>query len=757
MANRLVIGAGKEVTIAADQVRDVFGKANSNETVNVSAGVTATFGADFNANEDTIVLPGNASNYEASVSGATATITDNNGTTVHVPAGTAATTIEFDDGSADLVVNQSDEVQLGNQVLSASGAAVDIPSIDTIAGGDGINASEADAVEISGSSAEANATVDVTVSDGDTDVTGQATADDSGDWTVSGLDVTGLTEGDVTVSATQTDAAGNTSSEKTATVAYDATVVAPSIDTIAGGDGINASEADAVEISGSSAEANATVDVTVSDGDTDVTGQATADDSGDWTVSGLDVTGLTEGDVTVSATQTDAAGNTSSEKTETVTYDATAPSVSNLGYDGTKVTFHTDEGGTASINGTSNTGGIDVSPPSDTLTLVAEASVVEGALDVTDAVGNTGSSAGVAGLGTNQSDTNIASIDGSSYGDVLLGFDGNDVLTGGNGPDVLAGFGGADTLDLSDTDGAEDRAVLRPHGGDGTAEVVGFKAGRGASTFSDFFTDSRDFEIVDAPVGSGPGSDDFDPYTSEPNGTVFLNTDSVVSLVGTDLSTASGLKSALNEGQYTELTFSEDGGSYYALTATALDAQTYNVFKVIDSASDNNNKTTVNDVEFVEQVYVDSFGGLSADFRDNRDSGDLLDLPGAGPSATVDASDGSGPGSDDFDPYTSSPEEMVSLNTDSVVGLVGSNLSTASGLKNSLNDTDSDYKEFIFAEDGGSYYALTASALDAQTYKVFKVIESAGDSNNTNTVNDVELVGTVKGTHFGALIADNLA
>jgi Ca2+-binding RTX toxin-like protein len=326
MANRLVIGAGNEVTIPADQVRDVFGKADSAEKVTVGSGVTATFGADFNANQDTIVLPGDASAYDVSVSGATATITDGS-TTVHVPAGATATTIEFDDSSADLLVNQNDEVQLGNQVLSGTPAPVDItasaPTIGTVAGGNGINASEDEDVDISGTS-EANATVDVTVTDGSTNVTGQATVDASKNWTVSGLNVTGLTEGQLDVSATQTDGVGNTSAEQTATVTYDADAPsAPTIGTVAGGNGINASKDEDVDISGTG-EANATVDVTVTDGSTNVTGTATADGNGDWTVSGLNVTGLTEGQLDVSATQTDGVGNTSAEQTATVTYDAAA-------------------------------------------------------------------------------------------------------------------------------------------------------------------------------------------------------------------------------------------------------------------------------------------------------------------------------------------------------------------------------------------------------------------------------------------------
>ncbi|NSX04783.1 Ig-like domain-containing protein [Cupriavidus gilardii] len=150
--------------------------------------------------------------------------------------------------------------------------------------------------------AEANSTVDIdTNGDGTPDAT--VTADGSGNW--SHTPATPLPDGTV-VSVTARDAVGNTSAPATATVDAvppAAPVIAPTNGTVIEG----------------TAEANSTIAIdTNGDGTPDAT--VTADGSGSWTYT--PTTPLADGTV-VSATATDAAGNTSAPGSATV--DAVAP------------------------------------------------------------------------------------------------------------------------------------------------------------------------------------------------------------------------------------------------------------------------------------------------------------------------------------------------------------------------------------------------------------------------------------------------
>lgn len=136
--------------------------------------------------------------------------------------------------------------------------------------------------------------------------TQHTTADGDGNWSVT--PIIDLVHGDV-VTATASDASGNTSAAATMTidtVAPDAPVVAPSNERLIRG----------------TAEPGATVVVTYHQGGVDTAAEpVTADGSGDWTV--VPSLPLADGD-TVTATATDASGNTS-DASEAVTIDAIAP------------------------------------------------------------------------------------------------------------------------------------------------------------------------------------------------------------------------------------------------------------------------------------------------------------------------------------------------------------------------------------------------------------------------------------------------
>ncbi|WP_010605258.1 Ig-like domain-containing protein [Pseudoalteromonas maricaloris] len=220
-----------------------------------------------------------------------------------------------------------------NSLSMVIDTSVSVPSITTPIEGDGqINAAEDNDVLIAGSGADANVTVSVSITDGSATLNQNVTSDGSGNWTISGseFNVSGFSNGELTVSATQTDSAGNISGAASTTVTLDNTAPsAPTITTPIEGDGrVNAAEDNDVLIVGTGAEAGNSVTVTIHDGANSFNRTVTADGSGAWTISGseFDVSTFNNGTLTVSATQSDAAGNTSSAASTTITLDNSAPS-----------------------------------------------------------------------------------------------------------------------------------------------------------------------------------------------------------------------------------------------------------------------------------------------------------------------------------------------------------------------------------------------------------------------------------------------
>ncbi|MBO9624080.1 MAG: BapA prefix-like domain-containing protein [Sphingomonas sp.] len=178
--------------------------------------------------------------------------------------------------------------------------------------------------EVSGT-AEPGATV--TVTDGLGNPVGTDVADGSGNWSVT--PGSPLADGTV-VSATASDAAGNVSPPDTETV----DAIAPAAPVIAPTNG--------AELVGT-AEPGSTVTVTDSLGN--VIGTDVADAGGNWSVT--PASPLTDGTV-VSATATDAAGNTSGPGTETV--DASLPSIPVIDpTNGTEIVGTADAGNTITL------------------------------------------------------------------------------------------------------------------------------------------------------------------------------------------------------------------------------------------------------------------------------------------------------------------------------------------------------------------------------------------------------------------------
>ncbi|MGS6272976.1 Ig-like domain-containing protein, partial [Enterobacter hormaechei] len=176
----------------------------------------------------------------------------------------------------------------------------------------------------------------------------------NGSWTlnVPAADLAGLTDGSVTVTASVSDKAGNPASvDHTLTV--DVTVPAVTIHTVAGDDVINVAEHNQAQIvSGSATGAAAGDTVTVTIGGQSYT--TVLDAAGNWSV-GVPanvISGLSDGSVTVTASVTDAAGNTGSG-THNVTVDTGLPSVSFNAISDDNVLNAVEKGQDLSVSGTS--------------------------------------------------------------------------------------------------------------------------------------------------------------------------------------------------------------------------------------------------------------------------------------------------------------------------------------------------------------------------------------------------------------------
>ena len=218
----------------------------------------------------------------------------------------------------------------GNPGSASKGVTVDttapVISFNTVAGDDVINNVEhTQAQIISGTATGAVAGDRLVVT-----IAGQqyvTSTDASGNWSVGvpASVISGLADGTVTISATITDSAGN-SSTQTHNVQVNTAVVSLSVSTISGDNIINAAEAgSALTLSGTGTNFAAGTVVTVL-----LNGKgysATIQNNGSWSVnvSAADVAALADGtSYTVSASAQDSAGN-SATASRSVAVDLTAP------------------------------------------------------------------------------------------------------------------------------------------------------------------------------------------------------------------------------------------------------------------------------------------------------------------------------------------------------------------------------------------------------------------------------------------------
>uniref|UniRef100_UPI0013620B5F beta strand repeat-containing protein n=1 Tax=Escherichia coli TaxID=562 RepID=UPI0013620B5F len=283
---------------------------------------------------ETLVVSGSTSGVEAGQTvtvtfggkSYTTTVEANGSWTVNVPPADLAS---LPDGAGNVQASVSNIN--GNSAQADRAYSVDatapLVTINTIASDDILNVSEAGAgITISGTTtAQVGQTLTVTLNNN----TYQTTVQADGTWSVNvpATDLSGLTASSYTVTATVSDKAGNPASADHA-LAVDVTAPDLTINTVAGDDIINAIEhGQALVVSGTSTGAAAGDVVTVNLNGKNYT--TTLDASGNWSVGipAADVTALSTGSQTITASLSDRAGNSDST-THDVTVDLSGPTLS---------------------------------------------------------------------------------------------------------------------------------------------------------------------------------------------------------------------------------------------------------------------------------------------------------------------------------------------------------------------------------------------------------------------------------------------
>ncbi|SNR17118.1 T9SS type A sorting domain-containing protein [Tenacibaculum jejuense] len=189
-----------------------------------------------------------------------------------------------------------------------------------------INAANDDAVSFTFASAEVGTTYNYafTSSGAPGSVTGSGTIATASDQTT-GIDISGLADGMITLSVTLTDVNGNTGAAATDTETKE-TVAPTGYSVTIDQSPINAANDDAVSFTFASAEVGTTYNYafTSSGAPGSVTGSGTIATASDQ-ITGIDISGLADGTITLTVTLTDVNGNTGAVATDTETKETVAP------------------------------------------------------------------------------------------------------------------------------------------------------------------------------------------------------------------------------------------------------------------------------------------------------------------------------------------------------------------------------------------------------------------------------------------------
>jgi len=287
----------------------------------------------------------------------------------------------------------------------------------------GINLNNEGSASLTFAGAEVGATYNYTFSSsgGGTNVTGSGTITTATDQ-ISGIDLSGLGDGTITLSVTLSDGAGNTGSAATDTETKD-TSVPTGYSVAIDQSPINVSNEGSVSFTFAGAEVGTTFNYTFSSsgGGTNVTGSGTITTATDQ-ITGIDISGLGDGTITLSATLTDGGGNTGTAATDTETKDAAAPTGYSVSVDqgfvnianetAISFTFASAEVGStyeytfsSSGGGTNVTGTGTITTATDQITGIDLSGLGDGTITLSVTLTDTNSNTGSAATDTKTKDT----------------------------------------------------------------------------------------------------------------------------------------------------------------------------------------------------------------------------------------------------------------------------------------------------------------------------------------------------------------
>ncbi len=284
----LIIMPGQVYSIIARETSDSGGLGGS--FVGSASVVSNTAGSQLN-----LVTSGDGPNYTATSETETQTFTAPRTDRV-VNFGLFSSIIIFEEANFGNTYPEADAIVYTYQLVENS--ATPTVSFTSAPGIDNTNVRD---VTVSGKGVNGDV-VSVIISDGARKTSTATTTVSGGTWTVSGIDATELANGPVTYTVTETDPSGQTVvAMQPATKSLLAFTAAPDIAD---------ADASSAYATGTGIDPGDTISVTVTDGtNTSPAVTTTVASDGTWSVDGIDVTGLSDGPVTYSVTETDMSGN----------------------------------------------------------------------------------------------------------------------------------------------------------------------------------------------------------------------------------------------------------------------------------------------------------------------------------------------------------------------------------------------------------------------------------------------------------------
>ncbi|MEP4037202.1 Ig-like domain-containing protein [Pseudophaeobacter sp.] len=368
-------GSGALVNVTGDLTSSLGNSGTATDTLNVTAAPAPGFAKAFGSSSVTLgsstSLGFNIDNSAALIAASALDFTDNlpagltlaspanassncTGGTLTATAGAASLSytggsvaagascqisVDVISGGSGTLVNTTGDLtsSLGNSGTATASLRVPTLSFDSpLAGDDIVNSAEAATVTLSGSTSlvEDGRSVSVTVSDSASgSASGSATVS-SNAWSLV-IDLSGLSDGALSLTADVSDAAGTPTPQASASLTLDTDKPSVSFDSpLAGDDIVAAAEAGSLTLSGISSglEDGRSVSVTVSDSASgSVSGSATVS-SNAWSLV-LNVSTLSEGALSLTADATDAVGNPVDQASASLVLDLNAPSGYSASFD----------------------------------------------------------------------------------------------------------------------------------------------------------------------------------------------------------------------------------------------------------------------------------------------------------------------------------------------------------------------------------------------------------------------------------------